>query len=180
MYELVTSDEAKTYLKLADLPADLLLLITNLTARAEAHCRRWFIQRPATEALDVLPGQKLLYLSHYPVVGTPTVTDLETLTPVTGFVVAPERGLLHLESGWPSGVQRIKVEYTAGLCPDVASVPADVKQAVLEWLAARYQRRDPAVKREVLGDYQYSAEETNGLPANVEAALSLYRMPGGW
>ncbi|MGE5590176.1 MAG: hypothetical protein ACM3ZA_06110, partial [Bacillota bacterium] len=179
MYELVTSEEAKTYLKLDTVPVDLPPLITNLSARAEAHCRRWFIQRPAVETLDVLPGQRFLYLSHYPVVGTPTVTDLETLTPITGFVVAPDRGMLYLESGWPDGVQRIKVEYTAGLCPDVASVPADVKQACLEWLAARYQRRDPSVKREVLGDYQYSAEETNGLPANVEAALSLYRVPGG-
>ncbi|OAT79309.1 hypothetical protein [Desulfotomaculum copahuensis] len=177
-YDLVTTSEAQLYLKLDTLPAGLDMLITNLSARIEAYTGRWFVARPVVDVLDS-GGGDLLFLSRYPVQGTPVVTDLTTGLPVTGFLTYAGRGYLYLGGGWEAGRQRYKVEYTAGMCPDTPSVPADIRQACLEWVAARYNRIDPAITREQLGDYSYSADESDGMPANVRAALSLYVIPRG-
>lgn len=179
MYELVDIFEAQTYLQLDTAPADLQLLVANISARIEAHTGRWFVARPVTDVLDS-DGQKMLFLSRYPVQGTPVVTDLTTGLPVTDIFIYHDRGMLYRALGWDAGRRRYKVEYTAGMCQDTASVPADVKQAALEWIAARYERRDPAVTREALGDYSYNADEPEGMPAGVRAALSLYCVPRGW
>lgn len=178
-YELVTPEEARSYLKLAEVPADLPMLITNLSARVEAHCGLWFVAREVTEVLDA-NGHPQLFLTHFPIQGTPTVTDLPTGEAVTDFFTYHDRGMLYRVGGWPAGLQRFQVAYTAGICPDTASVPADVKQAALEWIAARYARRDSSVKRESIGAYSYAVDEPDGMPAGVRAALSLYRMPRGW
>lgn len=178
MYELVTNEEARAYLQLPA-TADLTQLITNVSARIEAHTGRWFIARPSTDVLDS-GGGAMLFLSRYPVQGTPLVTDLETGEQVTDFLTYAGSGMLYRKAGWEPGRQRYRVEYTAGVCQDVTSVPADVKQAALEWIKARYDRRDPAITREQLGDYTYSASEPDGMPAGVKAALSLWCVPRGW
>lgn len=178
-HELVTSSEVQTYLRLDTVPEVLTQLIANISARIEAYTGRWFITRPAVDVLDS-GGGELLFLHHYPVQGTPTVTDLSTGLAVIDFTTYQAGGYLYRQGGWLPGRQRYKVEYTAGMCADTASVPADVKQACLEWIAARYTRPDPAVTRETIGDYSYSADEKEGMPANVRAALSLYVIPRGW
>lgn len=178
-YELVTPEEARIYLKLAEVPADLPMLVTNLSARVEAHCGLWFVARPTTETLDS-DGAAQLFLSHWPIQGTPTVTDMATGAAVTDFFTYHDRGLLYRAGGWDAGRQRYQVAYTAGACPDTASVPPDVKQATLEWIAARFARRDSSLKRESIGAYSYAADEPDGMPAGVRAALSLYRVPRGW
>lgn len=178
-YELVTVAEAQSYLQLDSVPAGLDMLITNLSARIEAHTGQWFIARPTVDVLDA-GGGDLLFLRRYPVQGTPAVTDLTTGLAVTDFTVYFAQGMLYRPLGWEAGRQRYKVEYQAGLCQAVTDVPPDVKQACLEWLAARYNRRDPSITQETLGDYRYAADEADGMPAGVRAALSLYRVPRGW
>jgi hypothetical protein len=174
----VTLEEAQTYLQLDAAPPELGMLITNISVRIEAHTGRWFVARAVTDILDA-DGGLLLFLSRYPVQGVPVVTDLTTGLAVTDFLLYPERGVLYRGAGWEAGRRRYRVEYTAGMCQDTASVPTDVKQACLEWLAARYNRRDPSLQREQLGDYSYAADEKEGMPAGVKAALSLYRLPRG-
>ena len=178
MFELVTEAEALVYLQRTSMTEDLAQLITNISARIEAYTGRWFIARPVVDILDS-DGRDVLFLSRYPVQGAPTVTDLTTNTPITDFLTYSGSGYLYREGGWPAGRQRYRVEYQAGICQDVATVPADVKQACLEWVKARFERRDPAITREQLGDYSYSANEPDGIPAGVKAALSLWRVPRG-
>jgi len=179
MFELVTEAEALVYLQRTSMTEDLAQLITNISARIEAYTGRWFIARPVVDILDS-DGRDVLFLSRYPVQGAPTVTDLETGMQVTDFLTYGGSGYLYRKGGWPTGRQRYRVEYQAGICQDVATVPADVKQACLEWVKARYERRDPAITREQLGDYSYSANEPDGMPPGVKAALSLYCVPRGW
>lgn len=179
MYELVGVTETQVYLQLPDVPPELPMLITNISARIEAHTGRWFVNRPKVDVLDS-EGTHLLFLSRFPVVGVPTVTDVITGLPITDFLCYADSGYLYREAGWEAGRQRYRVEYTAGMCQDTASVPADVRQACLEWVKARFERRDPALAREALGDYSYTADEKGGMPVSVKAALSLYIIPRGW
>lgn len=178
MYELVTTDEAKQYLQLNTLPPELPGLIAMVSAAIEAYTGRWFIARPLTEVLDSGGGEEL-FLRRYPVQGTPTVTDLQTGEVVSDFLTYAETGVLFRPLGWPVGRQRFRVEYTAGICNDVMTVPQDVKLAALEWIAARFNRRDPGLMQERIGDYFYTAREDGGMPAAVKAALSFYRVPRG-
>lgn len=178
MYELVTADEARTYLGLTTTPPELPALITMVSARIEAHTGRWFIARAVVDTLDS-GGGDVLFTSRYPIQGTPVVTDLERGEPVTDFVPYRAPGILYRAAGWEAGRQRYRVEYQAGMCADVAAVPQDVKLAALEWIAARFNRRDPSLMQERLGDYAYTAQEPDGMPAGVKAALSLYRAPRG-
>jgi hypothetical protein len=73
---------------------------------------------------------------------------------------------------WGFGRRRFQVLYTAGF----ATVPADVQQAALIMIAARYNRRDDLTHEQV-GDYAYNAEtgQISGLPPQVEQLLSPYR-----
>jgi len=179
--DLVVWTEVKSYLQLdvEPIPDDWAMLVTNFSARIEAYTGRWFITRQAVDILDS-GGGAMLFPRHYPIQGTPTVTDMVTNLPVAGFITYNGGGYLYRDGGWDTGRQRYKVEYTAGMCQDTAMVPADVKQACLEWIKTRYERRDPALKRETLGDYSYTTEdEKNGIPASVKAALSLYVIPRG-
>ncbi|HHY92858.1 MAG TPA: hypothetical protein GX511_05915 [Firmicutes bacterium] len=173
MTDLVTLAEAQAYLQLDAASADLADLVTNISAQVEAYTGRYFIQRQVTEYQD--GGGCDLFLQHSPVVGTPTVTDLETGLPVTGFVSYPQEGILYLPGGWPAGRRRYEVQYVAGYAADTSEVPKDVKQAALEWIYARYYRRDAGLSREALGDYSWSGEA--GIPSAVRLVLQRYLVP---
>lgn len=99
-------------------------------------------------------------------------TDYEAISLTTGEVSLAE----------PFLYDRVKVSYTP-----VATVPADIRQAIIEWVAAQMQASlNPdtyGVERVTLPDYsvQFSRAIMNGtMPPAVKAVADRYRFVGGF
>jgi len=176
--DIVTLEEALSYLKCPeDDSAFVQSLITNVSAQAEKYTGRFFVQRSITEHKDA-DGEDELFLKKYPIVGVPVVTDTSNNSPVTDFLIYKEEGFLYREATWDIGRQRWKAEYVSGYAEDTASVPSDIKQAVLEWIASRYNRTDPSVRSEGIGDLSTSYESNDqfAMPATTKAFLDKYKV----
>ncbi|HEY8414803.1 MAG TPA: phage head-tail connector protein, partial [Thermaerobacter sp.] len=103
------------------------------------------------------------------------VLDTETgnETPEQDYVVDSRAGLVILRRGrWADGILRWQVDYTAGYAATVEEVPGDVRQAVLQLVAAWYNRRDAGIITEWIGDYRWEVEA--GLPSQVRQLLEPY------
>ena len=174
MAQLVTLAEAKALLQSPDADDGLIAdLIERASAAVESYTGRRFLHTEATERRD--GGARNLVLRYRPVVAVHQVRDTETGldVPAEDYIVDGEAGLLIRRRGrWAPGTLRWQVHYTAGYGAQVDAVPADIKQAVLQLVAGWYQRRDPGLTSERIGDYGRDAEP--GLPSQVRQLLAPY------
>ncbi|ADU50165.1 hypothetical protein Tmar_0040 [Thermaerobacter marianensis DSM 12885] len=176
MPQLVTLAEAKSLLQS---PAEDDGLVSDLIERAsaavESYTRRRILH---AKVLDLLPGgSKALVLRYRPVVSVEQVVDLESQQAVSteDYVIDSRAGLILRRRGkWPKGDLRWEVRYTAGYAATVDDVPADIKQAVLLLVQTWYQRRDPAIQQERIGDYSYTLADRRGWPDAVQDLLAPY------
>jgi len=178
IFDAVSLTEALNYLKCPEDDSDFVQsLITNVSSQAEKYTGRFFVQRAVTEYKDA-DGDDELFLKKYPIIGVPVVTDTANNAAVTDFITYNEEGYLYREIMWDDGRRRWKVEYASGYAEDTASVPSDIKQAVLEWIASRYNRTDPSVRSEGIGDLStsYESNDQSAMPATTKAFLDKYKV----
>lgn len=87
--------------------------------------------------------------------------------------VDAERGWLTRPGGWPEGVDRYRVIYTAGY----ATVPEDVQEACAQWVAALFwqTKRDPGLAQEQVPGSISRSPSPQQPPASVAVLLQPYR-----
>ena len=195
---LATLADVKSELGLAstDLDTTLSRYLDACSAAAQTYCNRTFAQQSMRDTfrsivdqpLGVLVGgDRSLQLAAYPVATIASVIeDGETLADGTGFIAEMSSGLLSRldEYGdvarWTG--EKIIVTYDAGADP----VPADIVDAVIEWVKFRYfaRSRDPGLKSEKIdGIYEASFLWGTGpggpgdMPVAVAAVLDRYHIP---
>lgn len=176
MPQLVTLAEAKAVLQSPDGDDGLVSeLIERASAAVESYTRRRILHASLVDLLS--GGSKALVLRFRPVVEVAQVVDLESQQAVNSEEYAVDRraGLVLRKRGkWPKGDLRWEVRYTAGYAATVDEVPPDIKQAVILLVQAWYQRRDPAIREERIGDYSYTLADRAGWPDAVRALLDPY------
>lgn len=177
MSDLCQLADVKTYLGLTTTATDPVLqsLITGASAWIESFCSRVFAQATYTEIRNGNGGNRL-FLANAPVSAVSSVTVDGQAIPAasdaqsTGYVY--DGGTVYLRGYvFCRGVQNVTASYTAGF----ATVPADVAQACVELVAAKYAKRDRIDKQsETLGTQQTISYSMADMPAQVKAALLPY------
>lgn len=181
MSQLCALADVKAYRGITDANSDAILttLITNVSALIETYCNRVFAQATYTETRNGGCGPKL-YLMNGP------VTEVSSLS-VNGQAVPPAPDAISYGFVWDAstvyirpggypgefykGIQNVTVTYTAGY----ASVPPEVNQACVEWVAFKFAKRSRIdAKSETLGQQQVIAFDTSDMPKGVKTALQPY------
>jgi len=165
--EPVSLDEAKAYLRIDTNDEDA--LISGLIAAAREYCEsfqnRAYITQTWELSFDDFPNMPLK-LPRPPLVSVESVkvidtTGAEITLDTSDYIVDTdsEPGRIAFASGkcWPSvelsPVNAVKIRYTAGY-DDAQKVPQSVKQAMLIYIAHRYENPDtddvPEVVRTLL------------------------------
>lgn len=190
MSSLCQLSDVKTYLGITDSNSDAVLttLIGNVSTAIESFCNRVFAQASYSENRNGGCGQKM-FLYQGPVTSVTSVTVNGQSVPQApdqvsyGFVwddttvyIRPGQGG---GAGGPQefykGIQNVTVDYTAGY----ASVPPDVNQACVLWVATLYAKRSRVDKRsETLGPQQTQAYDMSAMPAAVQSMLQSYQRWG--
>lgn len=183
--DIVSYDEAQAFLGTPDSDEDLLkALISRVSAAVEKLTGRWFIIREITEYFSADPRDAMLFLSKVPVVeDSVAVEDTIYGTDISSEAnLDPDVGSLLRTYGWSPGPRRYKVTYESGYGKTPEELPGDIRQAVLEILAHKYQHRtQPGVTSETIGDYSYTlgggADIGAGIPGSALEVLNRYRIP---
>jgi phage conserved hypothetical protein, phiE125 gp8 family len=172
--EVWTLNEVKNYLKV-DTSADDTLITTLLqSARevAERYLNQALITQTITEKLDRL-SNPTIYLSISPVItvssfqfndGQNSVQTFNAANYVVDNFLKPARLALAYNSTWPTlfgNINDVTIVYTAGYGATVASVPMQIRQAILMMIADSYDNREDYVKK---------------LPTASEYLLDQYRV----
>ncbi len=78
-------------------------------------------------------------------------------TPLSDYIVYPNRGWIQYDWKFPKGNRNIYIEYNAGY----ASIPSALQFATVELIAWAYKnsKRDPTLRSERLGDHSWAAGE---------------------
>lgn len=176
--DLCTVSDVKAFL---DIPAgtttnDALLqtLVTNASSFVNNMVNRNLLSASYTETRNGVGGDRLPF-REYPVTAVASVAiDGRAIQPSTspeGFGYVFDDTMLYLRCGiFPRGVQNVVIQYTAGY----ANTPADISQACVEIVAAKYKRRT---------DIHISGKSINGesvtfnqldLPKSAASTLSNY------
>jgi hypothetical protein len=180
MSQALTSLEAvKRYLGLSSGDDDELLteLIARVSAGIVAYCGREFALGDYAEYHDG-DGSDTLLLAQRPVTQVTMLSQDGAEVAAADFVVYPEVGVAQLKSGvFGRGARNVYVSYRAGY----ATIPGDVEQAAVEWVARLYAAGGAAAGRAIAseraGDYAVTYEgEAGDMPEGVRAALEPYRM----
>ena len=177
---LTTLTAVKAYLEVTGTDDDALL--TDLVARASdaivAYCGRAFAAADYDECHDG-DGSDIVLLDQRPVISVSALSEDDDAVEADDFVVYPELGIVRLKSGvFGRGVRNVRVSYRAGH----ETIPADVEQAAIEWVAAMYRARGEVAGRDVsserVGDYAvtYERDARDGMPAAARAVLEPYRV----
>jgi len=165
--EPVSLDEAKAYLRIDGDVENALVsgLITAAREYCEAFQNRAYITQTWELSFDCFPSMPIK-LPRPPLIGVESVKyidkdGVETTWDPSNFIVDAdsEPGRIAFANGkcWPSvelrPVNAVKIRYTAGY-GDVSMVPQSVKQAMLIYIAHRYENPDtddvPEVVRTLL------------------------------
>ncbi len=157
--EPVTLDEAKAHLKVdtADDDALIATLIAAARTRAEWHCGRAFITQAWILWLDCWPGDGEIEIPLPPLQAVSAITTYArdgspgTLDPLTYTVDAasqPGRVVLACAAVPPLAnlrrINAIAVAFSAGYGTTESSVPAPIREAILEIVAELYANRGDA------------------------------------
>ena len=172
--EVWTLSEVKNYLKV-DTSADDTLITTLLqSARevAERYLNQALITQTITEKLDRL-SNPTIYLSVSPVMSVSSFqyADSQNTTQTynaSNYIVdtfdKPARLSLAYGKTWPTlygNINDVTITYTAGYGSTAASVPMQIRQAILIMIADSYDNREDYVKK---------------LPTASEYLLDQYRV----
>ena len=172
--EVWTLSEVKNYLKV-DTSADDTLITTLLqSARevAERYLNQALITQTITEKLDRL-SNPTIYLSVSPVMSVSSFqyADSQNTTQTynaSNYIVdtfdKPARLSLAYGKTWPTlygNINDVTITYTAGYGSTAASVPMQIRQAILMMIADSYDNREDYVKK---------------LPTASEYLLDQYRV----
>lgn len=172
--EVWTLSEVKNYLKV-DTSADDTLITTLLqSARevAERYLNQALITQTITEKLDRL-SNPTIYLSVSPVISVSSFqyADSQNTTQpynASNYIVdtfeKPARLSLAYGKTWPTlygNINDVTITYTAGYGATAASVPMQIRQAILMMIADSYDNREDYVKK---------------LPTASEYLLDQYRV----
>ncbi len=172
--EVWTLSEVKNYLKV-DTSADDTLITTLLqSARevAERYLNQALITQTITEKLDRL-SNPTIYLSVSPVIAVSSFqyADSQNTTQTynaSNYIVdtfeKPARLSLAYGKTWPTlygNINDVTITYTAGYGATAASVPMQIRQAILMMIADSYDNREDYVKK---------------LPTASEYLLDQYRV----
>jgi hypothetical protein len=177
---LTSVTAVKAYLGVAGIDDDALL--TDLIARASdaivAHCGRAFAAADYDEYHDG-DGSDIVLLDQRPVISVSALSEDDDPVDADDFVVYPELGIVRLKSGvFGRGARNVRVAYRAGY----ETIPADVEQGAIEWVAAMHRGCGESAGREVsserVGDYAvtYERDARDGMPAAVRVMLEPYRV----
>lgn len=169
-------------------------LITQVSASIETFLDRRLERRSVTDTFAT--ASRALYLSAYPVIGTPVVTDSGTVLTSDQYLLDDDNGIIvpawyGVGYGSPCGYRwwgiTTSVVYTGGyILPDDddSDLPGDIERACID-LAARYFHgggRDPALRSETVPgviEQSWSAVDSiqtlGGLPLDVAGSLSRYQ-----
>lgn len=169
--------DVKTYLGITDTNSDAVLtaLIAGASAMMETYCNRVFAQASYTETRNGNGGYRL-FLATAPVTAVASVTIDGTAVPAAAGSMAPgylfDDLMIYLRQRcFTCGVQNVVVSYTAGY----ATIPADLTQACVELVAAKYAKRNRIDKTsETLGSQQTQAYSVADMPASVKTVLNNY------
>lgn len=181
MSQLCALADVKAYKGITDANSDAVLttLITNVSALIETYCNRVFALAGYTETRNGGTGQKM-FLMNGPVVSVSSVT-------VNGSAIPPAPDAISYGFVWDSstvyirpggypgefckGIQNVTIAYTAGY----ASIPPEVNQACVEWVAFKFAKRSRIdEKSQTLGQQQVIAFDTSDMPKSVKTALQPY------
>ena len=192
MSDLVTSAESKRFIGVEHSDDDTLIgeLITGVSAAVEKYTGRAF--SPAVSYTEYLNGgSNYLITKRPPIKAITGVYDHfadDDEVDSDNYEFDANAGLIYYTAGaatsiltettglWGVGVRRWKIVYTV----DYTAVPADVKIAVLTWIADIYAHRDD-VKSGALGDESYlraGAVSAQLMPDRVQSLLSAYKLVG--
>ena len=172
--EIFTLQEVKDYLKVDDTTEDTLITTLLQSARqaAERYLNQALITQTITEKLDRLQ-LSTIYLSVSPVISVSSFqyADGENTTQTfaaSNYVVdtfeKPARLSLAYGKTWPTlygNINDVTITYTAGYGSTAASVPMQIRQAILMMIADSYDNREDYVKK---------------LPTASEYLLDQYRV----
>jgi len=180
--QLCQLSDVKTYLGITDSNSDAVLnaLAANVSAAVEAYCNRTFASASYTETRNGGCGPKM-FLMNGPVTAVASVAvGGQSVPPAPdaasgGYVF--DSNVVYIRPGgsgpqeFHKGIQNVVVQYTAGY----ASVPPDVSQACVLWIAAIFAKRTRIDKRsETLGQQQTQAYDLSDMPATTKRMLSSY------
>jgi hypothetical protein len=164
-----------------DLPAGnadealLTRLILAASAFVESWCSRPFGQVTLAEVRDG-NGGSAMSPNVMPIIAVTGVTIDGTVIPVTiqggasGYFVANNRIFL-IGYAFNRGQANVLLNYTAGF----ATPPADITQAVIELVAARYMERGRIGLSSVHSGTETTSYSLKDMPASVATILGQYR-----
>ena len=172
--EVWTLSEVKNYLKVDTSVDDTLITTLLQSARevAERYLNQALITQTITEKLDRL-SNPTIYLSVSPVMSVSSFqyADSQNTTQTynaSNYIVdtfdKPARLSLAYGKTWPTlygNINDVTITYTAGYGSTAASVPMQIRQAILMMIADSYDNREDYVKK---------------LPTASEYLLDQYRV----
>ena len=159
-----------------DHPA-LQAMIRAATKAAEQYLSRPILTRTYRQFFDAWPCGNALELRRSPLVSVTHVKTYDDADTATTFassnyfvdtVSQPGRIVLRSAASWPTAdrvANPIEVEYKAGYGTDPASVPADIRQAVLMLTANLYEHRGESITGTITSEAKQGALDL----------LSMYR-----
>jgi uncharacterized phiE125 gp8 family phage protein len=176
--DLTTVDELRAWLGVTGTGEDAAILAPLVTA-ASTFAREWMtrdiLSASYVETLDGLGNDRVM-LKQYPVTAVSAVSVDGVALPVsTAFNVSgfqfDDIGVYLIGYTFTRARRNVQISYTAGY----ASTPLDLKQAVLELCAYKYQQRARigVVSRGLAGEMvTYSQKD---MPETVKTTLSYYQ-----
>lgn len=174
-----TLGDLKNYLKISgdDLSKDALLnlLLESCTIAAERYMGRYIIARDITEEPhDFENGKsKYLQLDQYPVFEINEIVQNGEEIALSSLKADKYNGLIKKGTPWRGAVL---VSYKAGIAPSQGSVPANIRLAICQWIAAMLcDQESGGVKSETLGDYSVSYYDDRQVPSSSAILLESYR-----
>lgn len=171
-YALATLEDVKQWLKIDsdDDDAHLIAWINTVSAECERFCNRNFISRNYTSYYKG-DGSNILLLEQRPVTTITSIKLAEGADALDSDVYYCDMtaGIIHLDGYiFAETFFKIEIQYTAGYT-NIAALPADLRQSIIEGVAFRYQKQDKkriGVTSQTFGD-QTTNYITNLYPEEV-------------
>ena len=147
-------------------------IIPAVEAAAESYCnRKWGVTGPQTETFD---GGSGIYFPRYtPIDSITSITIDDTALTAADYFTYTD--YIRLDSLAASGYRNVTIVYSPN-----APLPADVKQALIQWTAEIFKNAEDAGKvtrrASVAGSLEVDFLVQDGMPKFVEDVLNSYRL----
>lgn len=187
VYALCTVEEVKAYLNLSETSGDeqLTSLVNNVSLAAQnTYMQRTLLSAEATEYYSGNGVSRMLVLKRYPVISISSFVAYEggdELVEGDDYELDAEAGTIELKhSAFPKTVKEIAITYTAGYAAgadNVADVPGDLRQSVIEAVALKKGRRthkSVGLRAQSKGDSSREYD-TRSFPPEIVEVWKRYR-----